>query len=137
MINIEVYEHFAAWLDALLENNTMPDDTRAFNFNLYEDRLEKEPDKKLWSTQLIAANRFDPDDEDGEWACYEAWSSEEDLFCLDFSDEENADWKRVQEVFTELCAEYLENGRYKNILLSSEGVGIGFVDGDLDIIFQK
>ena len=58
MINIEVYEHFAAWLDALLENNDMPEEKKAFNFNIYEDRSETgEP---LYTLQLIAAGAFDP-----------------------------------------------------------------------------
>ncbi|MBQ8961706.1 MAG: hypothetical protein IJ071_10925 [Ruminococcus sp.] len=133
MINIEVYEHFAAWLDALLENNDMPKETKAFNFNIYEDR-SAETGEPLFTLQLIAAGAFDPEDRDGEWACEEVWSSEEDLFALDFSDEENADEKRVMEVYTELCSEYLEKGTYRSALLSAEGIGIGFVDGDLELL---
>lgn len=135
MENIEVYEHFALWLDALLENNEMPESAVAFNFNLYEDRSE-ETGEKMYGMQLIAADRFDPDDEDGGWACYEAWTSEEDMFYLDFSDEGDVDEKRLMEVFTELCSEYLENGKYKDILLGSQGVGVGFVDGDIDLIYK-
>ncbi|HOO06183.1 MAG: hypothetical protein II762_00285 [Ruminococcus sp.] len=132
MINIEVYEHFAAWLDALLENNDMPEETKAFNFNIYEDRSETgEP---LYTIQLIAAGAFDPEDKDGEWACEEVWSSEEDLFALDFSDEENVDEKRVVSVFSQLCSEYLEKGTHRSTLLSAEGIGIGFVDGDLELL---
>ncbi len=133
MINIEVYEHFAAWLDALLENNVMPDETKAFSFNLYQD-APTETASMPYSIQLIAADRFDPEDEAGEWACYEVWSSEEDLFCLDFSDEENVDFQRVLDVFTELCKEYLEKGRSRDILLGKKGIAIGFVDGDLEYL---
>ena len=135
MINTEVYEHFAAWLDAQLENNKMPEDTMAYNFNLYEDRSE-ETGEKMYCIQLIASDRFDPDDEEGDWACYEVWSSEEDLFSLNFSDEGEVGYERVEEAFTELCAEYLEKGRSSGVLRSAKGIGIGFVDGDINIIYK-
>ena len=32
---------------------------------------------------------------------------------------------------------YLEDGEYANILKSKEGIGIGFVDGDVEILFTK
>lgn len=135
MVQMEIYEGFEKWLDTLLEQNDMPEDTRAFNFNIYEDHSD-ETGETLFTLQLIASDRFDPDDESGEWACYEVWSSEEDLFALDFSDEENVDEKRVVTVYTELCSEYLESGKYKNILLGAEGIGIGFVDGELNILYK-
>ena len=132
MIHIEIYEHFAAWLDNLLENNEMPKNTAAFNFNLYDENAEG----LVYAMQLIASDRFDPDDESGEWACYNAWSSEEDLFMLDFSDEEDQSFEYIQKVFTEFVNEYLENGKYKDILLDSQGIGIGHVDGDIDLIYK-
>lgn len=43
----EIYSGFENWLDNLLENNDMPADTKAFNFNLYE---ESEGRVCLWCT---------------------------------------------------------------------------------------
>ena len=133
MINTEVYEHFESWLDNLLENNDMPEKTEAFNFNLYEDRADDSSDEKVYGIQLIAAEKFDPDDEEGEWACYEIWSSEEDIFYIDLSDEEDQSGEHAQEIYIEIIREYLGNGKYADIL-TSKPIGIGFVDGDLEII---
>ena len=110
----------------------MPESTAAFNFNLYDEEAEG----LVYAMQIIASDRFDPDDETGEWACYNIWSSEEDLFMLDFSDEEDQSFEHIQEIFTEFVNEYLENGKYKDILLGAKGIGIGHVDGDLDIIYK-
>ena len=52
----EIYEEFSHWLDSLLENNDMPENTVAFNFNLYEESEED----SVCGIQLIAADRFDP-----------------------------------------------------------------------------
>ena len=130
MLQTAIYEEFEKWLDDLLENNDMPENTAAFNFNLYEESVEEH----IYGVQLIAAERFDKDDPD--WPCDEVWSSEEDIFCIDTSDEEDTGWKHALELISEMCSEYLENGRYKDILTDSQGVGIGFVDGDIDLIYK-
>lgn len=127
MINTEVYEHFAAWLDALLENNEMPENTKAFNFNLYEESIED----SVYAVQLVACDTFNENDSD--WACEECWSSEEDIFCVELSDEEEKDWKAALSVIKGWTEEYLENGKYADIL-TSKPIGIGFVDGDLEIL---
>ena len=132
MTKDEVYEPFAEWLDALLENNDMPENTAAFNFNIYDEGDEGD----VFSVQLIASDRFDPDDEEGEWACYNVWSSEEDLFLLDFSDEDDRSIRFAQKIFTGLVRDYLESGKFRDILLGSQGIGIGDVEGDLDIIYK-
>lgn len=124
----EIYSSFKEWLDSLLENNDMPEDTKAFNFNLYDEEGD------VYSVQLIASDRFDPDDD--EWACCEIWSSEEDIFFVDASDEDDKSSETFQKFISEIISDYLENGKYKDILTDSDGIGIGFVDGDLDIIFR-
>ena len=126
----EIYVEFESWLDSLLENNKMPAETAAFNFNLYEESTEDH----VYSIQLIAADTFDSDDSD--WACEEVWSSEENIFLVDTSDEQDTGWKYALQLITEMCSEYLENGKYKNVLCSTQAVGIGFVDGDIDIIYK-
>lgn len=132
MIQMNIYEEFAHWLDDLLENNDMPENTAAFNFNLYEESAEE----NLYSIQLVAAGGFDPDDSEGNWACDEIWSCGEDIFTVDISDEDSTEKDHALELFREMCEEYLENGKYKDILLSSQGIGVGFVDGDIDLIYK-
>lgn len=128
--NAEIYIKFENWLDNLLENNDMPADTKAFNFNLYEES----EGEYVYGVQIIASDRFDPDDDN--WACYEVWSSEEDIFCVSAADEDDKSWQAFQKFISGIVVDYLENGKYKNILLNSKGIGIGFVDGEIDIIFK-
>ncbi len=128
--NSEIYNSFANWLDNLLENNNMPESTQAFNFNLYEE------EDCAYGVQIIASDRFDADD-GGDWACYEIWSSEEDIFCVSAADEDDKGWQAFQKFITEVICDYLVNGKYKDILLDSQGIGVGFVDGEIDIIFKS
>ena len=128
MLQMNIYEEFAQWLDNLLENNDMPAETKAFCFNLYE---ESETDH-IYGIQLIAADHFDENDPD--WACDEVWSSEEDIFTVDTSDEDDTGWKHAQDLFTEMVNEYLESGSFSKILKSAEAVAIGFVDGELELL---
>lgn len=126
----EIYLEFEKWLDNLLENNDIPDETAAFNFNLYEESAEN----SIYSIQIIAADNFDENDSD--WACCEVWSSEEDIFCIELSDENDSSRNAAEKLITEMCEEYLESGKYREILLGTKAVGLGFVDGDLDIIYR-
>ncbi|MDE5770720.1 MAG: hypothetical protein K2I06_03670 [Ruminococcus sp.] len=122
----EIYGEFENWLDNLLKNNDMPENTRAFNFNLYEE------DDNVYSVQLIASDRFDADDDD--WACCEIWSSEEDIFFVDVSDEDDKSHEVFEKFITSMISDYIRRGAYGDVL-GFVAVGIGFVDGDLNIIF--
>lgn len=130
MIQIEIYEEFSHWLDDLLENNTMPENTQAFCFNLYDESDEEH----LYAAQIVAAGEFDPADENGEWACDEVWSCEENVFTVDTSDEEDTGWKHAQDLFREMIEEYISNGKYGHILKESKGVAVGFIDGELELL---
>ncbi|WP_303822919.1 hypothetical protein [Ruminococcus flavefaciens] len=130
MIQLPIYEEFAHWLDDILENNDMPEETKAFCFNLYEESDEDH----IYGAQLIAAGEYDPEDKEGEWACDEVWSCEENIFTVETSDEDDTGWAHAQELIKEMVEEYLKNGKYADILSSAEAVAIGFVDGDLEII---
>lgn len=127
---MEIYLEFAKWLDNLLETNDMPENTAAFCFNLYDEEDE------TYGIQLIASDEFDEND-GGDWACSEIWSSEEDVFYIDHSDEENADWKRGLEFICGLINDYLGQGTYRNILMDAKAVAAGFVDGELELIYRE
>ena len=130
MLQMNIYEEFAHWLDDILENNEMPAETKAFCFNLYEESDEEH----IYGVQLIAAGEFDPEDKEGEWACDEVWSCEENIFTVDTSDEEDTGWAHAQELIKEMVEEYLKNGSFAAVLSGTEAVAIGFVDGDLELI---
>lgn len=121
-----MYSSFKEWLDNLLENNDLPESTKAFNFNLYDEEGD------VYGVQLIASDRFDPDDD--EWACYEVWSTEEDVFFVDASDEDDKSPEAFEKFITDIVSDYIRMGKYGDIL-GFVPVGIGFVDGDLNIIF--
>lgn len=120
----EIYTEFKKWIDILLENNKMPENTLAFCFNLYEESIED----SVYSVQLVACDKFDENDPD--WACEEVWSSEEDIFCIELSDEQEKDWNAVQTIIKSWIQEYMKNCE----ILSSKPVGIGFIDGELELI---
>ena len=125
-----VYERFGKWLDNILSAD-IPENTAAFCFNLYDEAMEGE----VYGIQAAAADRFDADDKDCDWAYYQIWNSEEDLFRLDFSDDADKGFEFVQSVFTAFVREYLRKGRYKDRLLGSQGIGIGHVEGDISLIY--
>ena len=130
MIQLPIYEEFAHWLDDLFENNDMPEETKAFCFNLYEESDEDH----IYGAQLIAAGEFDPDDKDGDWACEEVWSSGENIFTVDTSDEDDTGWNHALELFKEMAEEYMKNGKYSGIIKGAKGAAIGFVDGELEML---
>lgn len=127
---MEIYIEFAKWLDKLLEENRMPENTAAFCFNLYEEEDE------TYGIQLIASDEFDPDD-GGDWACSEIWSSEENIFYIDHSDEKDADAERGMEFISSLICRYLGDGKCRNVLLAAKAVAAGFVDGELSILCNE
>lgn len=126
-MNNEIYEEFTHWLDDLLENADIPENASAWCFNLYEESVED----SVYAAQLIAADEFDENDD--EWACSEVWSSEENIFCIELSDEPEKDWKSALKIFSGMAEEYIGEGKYADIL-ASRPIGIGFVDGDLEIL---
>ncbi len=125
---MEIYQEFEKWLNSLLEND-MPENTAAYNFNIYEE------DDETYGVQLIASDEFSEEDDD--WACSEIWSSEEDIFYIDHSDEKDADRERGLEFISVLISDYLEKGGKSAKLKAVNAVGAGFVDGDLKIIYRK
>ena len=114
------------WLDNVLEN-AFPDSVVAVAFNLYEDIIGEK-----WSVEIVGTDRFDPEDDD--WGCDEVTSfgTREDPL----SWEEKTDWENILANVSDTVADYLENGKYADKLKSLQGVGVGFVEGDLKILYS-
>lgn len=121
-----MYHQIANWLDNVL-SQCIPEDVIAFGFNLYDDEDNR------WSMELVGTNSFDRGDAD--WCCDEAtdFGTREKPFTW----EENAAWDNILEKITLCLKEYLENGKYADVLKDKNGIGVGFVDGDLEIIYTK
>lgn len=114
------------WIDGAL-SGSVPEDVVAFCFNLYED------DENYWSMELVGTGRFDPEDQD--WACNEItdFNSRENLFRW----QSVCEWDEALEFMTELLNRYLKDGKYADLLKSKSAVGVGFVDGDIEILYAK
>lgn len=114
------------WIDSIL-NTDIPDDVKAFCFNLYEEG------NGSWSMELVCVGRFDPEDED--WPCDEV---------TDFGSRNNSykwemevSWKEALAYAVKELKTYLKSGKYAELLKSKNGVGVGFVDGNIEIIVNQ
>jgi hypothetical protein len=121
----KLFDEFSRWTDRILLEYAGRA-VAAYNFNLYEH-------EDAFAIQLIGASRFDESDSD--WACDEVFSSGEDLFELPHSIV-SADWREGLRHATGLVEQYLERGKLAPRLKLSQAVGIGFVSGDLEIIYS-
>jgi len=122
-----MYAQIEQWIDCL-ELAGVPDDVKAFCFNLYDGC-----DGRSWSMELIGASWFDP--ENSDWPCDEVtdFASRK----CEFHWEWEAEWNIVLEEALSALKAYLEKGKYANTLKDKDGVGAGFHDGDLHILYQK
>ena len=115
---------FFVWLDSILKDE-LNNEVKAINFNLYEDADNK------WSIELVGTFSFNKDDDD--WACDEVFATRDNPFVIECE----SDWKSMETVFIDLVNEYLSSGKYASKLKEYLAVGVGFVDGDLHILYDK
>lgn len=121
------YEDFSRWLNSHLEGQ-LPPNIIAINFNLYEGSNE------TYDTQMIGSDEFDVDDQD--WVCSEMFSTEEDIFYMPKT-REIMNWQDGLDFIKQIVQKYLDEGKYAYKLKEYQAVGIGFVDGDIDILYQE
>ncbi len=118
-----MYDKFESWMDGILDRG-LPRGAKAIGFNVYEEQ------DLHWSMQLIATSTFE---EDEDWMCDEVFTTGENLF----SWQENANWERILEAAIRLVQAYLSKGKYAGLLKDYAGIGVGFVDGDVEIVYRK
>lgn len=122
----ELLLQFNTWVDRLLiEFGATP--VVAYNFNLYEYEDE-------FAIQLVGTGSFDRIDED--WACDEIFSSGEDLFYLPHT-VVGDQWQAGLEMANSLVKNYLQHGKHAALMKATRGVGVGFVNGNLDLVYIK
>ena len=114
------------WVDNVL-NTDVPDNIVAFCFNLYEEGDGN------WSMELIGSDWFDLEDED--WACNEITDFESRNVLYEWK--MDCGWEDALAYMVNELREYLANGKYSELLKSSIGVGVGFVDGNIEILHSK
>ncbi len=115
---------FFKWLDDILIKE-MPDNIKAINFNLYQNQGNK------WSIELVGTSTFDKTNSD--WACNEIYTTRENPYVL----VKKSDWRTIENLFISFLKNYLNKGKYSNVLKKYIAIGVGFVDGDLTILYTK
>jgi hypothetical protein len=121
---LELYAGFVRWADGVLRQ-PVPAEVVAFSFNLYEG-------DSTFDLQISGSSSFDPKDQG--WACNPIFLSEEDLFSIPramVSDE----WEAALELVLGWVRSYFQTGKGSAVLRASRGVGVGFVDGDLHLVW--
>ncbi len=117
-------DNIEKWIDDIFED-TIPGEVIAIAFNLYEDG------DNHWSIEMIGSDSFDA--EDSDWACDEVFDTRDDLQ----SWVKKATWEEILEEVITKIKKYIETGKYAEQMKSYEGIGVGFVDGDITIVYQK
>jgi hypothetical protein len=124
---METYAQFSNWLDRHLAND-LPKDIVAVNFNLYEGA------ESTYDVELVGCNSFDEGDSD--WACDEVYTTRDDLFYIQRTSGIK-DWKKGLKLVAKLVKLYLKKGKYADKLKSCAAVAIGFVDGNIKILYRS
>lgn len=119
-----MYFEFNKWLDSLCdENGSFPG--KAINFNLYEGEND------FWYIQMISVPYYDEENDD--WCCDELFSSGYN----EFKWQHKCNWEEAQNEAEQLIKHYLDNGNNKDLLMNYDAITVGFVDGDLTLIYKK
>ncbi len=121
---------FFAWIDRMLPQR-IPSGTQAFHFNLYEGETSVH-------VQLIGTEAFNPGENPSTdyWPAAETFSTEEDIFEIPFA-VAGADWEEWLISSIALINSYLANGSRADVFRAHKGVGAGFVDGDMHILWRR
>lgn len=117
------FEDLMKWIDEALDQG-IPDGVVALNFNLYDD------EDADWSAELIGASSFSMENDD--WACDEVtdFGTREEPFSWH---DEDKDWEEILQVFKDEVARYLNEGKHAKKLQEYKAIGVGFVDGEIDL----
>lgn len=121
-----LFDKISEWLDNVLETD-IPNEVIAFGFNIYDDGNYN------WSMELIGTSEFDIDSED--WLCNEVtdFNTRNNLFQW----KQKASWEEILNHITGILKEYFKNGKYADVLKAKLGIGVGFVDGNVVILYVK
>jgi hypothetical protein len=122
-------DSFETWLRTSL-NKAVPESVRAFSFNLYESGSDLFP----FGVELVGSPDFDA--EDGDWACDEVWEATPRRLAIPatFS---TSSWEACLANVKALVLRTLQDDTIGQVLRTREGIAVGFVDGDLDLIWQR
>jgi len=127
---MEFPEEFEAWLRTVLASD-VPGDVVAFSFNLFEWGAV---DPKF-GIELIGASEFDAEDQD--WACNEAWVATPRSIDIPLAFS-GSSWEICLQRAIQLVRGSLSGtSATADRLRKAEAVGVGFVDGELEVVWLR
>lgn len=106
----------------------LPNNIKAFNFNIYEAT------KNTYDIELNGSDEYIKDDDD--WACSDYFTTNDNLLLIK-REESIINWENGLKYVKELVKRYLNNGKYAKILKDTLAVTVGFIDGDLEIVYSN
>ena len=120
-----MYELLACWINDVMVRIDV-NAIRALCFNLYEN-------ESIYSLELVGTPSYDK--YDAEWACDEIsdYGTRETPFCW----KSKRDWKVNLNMIEKLVKQYIHEGSFIEDFKSLEAVAVGFVEGDLVIVYEK
>lgn len=122
-------EEFKAWLTCSF-STAIPASVRAFSFNL----CELDDDGLPFGVELIGSSEFDI--EDGDWACDEVWAATPRMLEIPVAFSSRS-WEGCLAVIKRLVIALSDADGAGGIFKTREGVAVGFVDGDLDLVWHR
>jgi hypothetical protein len=121
-----VKSDFFTWADGVL-TRPVPKNTVAFHFNLYQGNDSVH-------IQLMGIDSFEGSED--YWPGAKTYSTGEDVFHVPF-ESAGVGWPEWLESLKRLVSDYIAYGKRSDVLRSTKGVGIGFVDGDMYVLWQS
>jgi hypothetical protein len=122
-------KQFHQWLSECL-SKPVPESVQAFSFNLFE--YPETPECKF-GIELVGASSFD--DKGPDWACNEIWEPTARTLEIP-KGYSGTGWQGCLFKARNLIINYLNAEPVGAVLKSRQGVGLGFVDGDLEIVWR-
>jgi hypothetical protein len=121
---------FDIWLNAALDG-AIPSAVSAFCFNLWQP---SDAPGVTYAVELIGAGRFDEADPD--WPCDEVWEAEPRWLVIP-TEYSGVSWQEcLGKVKTLVKARLAADTPASRKLTSVQAVAIGFVDGDLEVLWK-
>ncbi len=115
-------KEFETWIEAQLPKQ-WPSSVIAISFNLYES-------VSSFQIEMIGSSKYN--EQNPDWACDEVWVPNVRLCNLPIARE--VGWEDCLAQMKVAVQDYILNSEKLNLFKSLEGIGIGFVGGDLEHI---
>lgn len=135
---MEFSDQFRQWLAQALADEP-PAAVQAFAFNLLDYGIAADDDADggdegvMFGIELTGAASFDAADPD--WACDEVWEPARRVLDIPLAFS-GTDWESCLRAIDILLRQTLAGAdRSARLLTSRQGVGLGFVDGDLAVLW--